>query len=250
MGSIYYCVEDLYMKIFSKLCTLDEFTNLLTKPQVIILKEVTLSEKISITQQNPKLKKFSQIRYRLISIDSSDYLTKLKQLLITNKNQQFENIINQMRSYKQTSTSSLLHDKGKKQIFLFFLKKNFLLVSTKRLSIDNTEREKRLKCVTDKNDIIETTQFGIFIQCNGPVSCNIYPTNEVLSSKNRYVILISCKKYLNEGKKNILLLTSALQTEKDIQYFLIQAHNITMFLRKNLLYIQKKKCFSWIVEFI
>ena len=31
MGSIYYCIEDLYMKVFSSLCTLDEFTNLLIK---------------------------------------------------------------------------------------------------------------------------------------------------------------------------------------------------------------------------
>jgi hypothetical protein len=121
MGSIYYCVEDLYIKIFSSLCTLDEFTNLLLKPQIIIVKQVTLSEKISIEQQSPKLKQFSQVRYRLISIDSSDYLIKLKQLLLINKNNvHIEKIIDEMRSYKQTSTS-LLQDKGKKkQIFFSF----------------------------------------------------------------------------------------------------------------------------------
>ncbi len=119
MGSIYYCVEDLYIKIFSPLCTFDEFINLLSKPEIIMIKQVTLSEKISITQEIPKLKKFNQTRYRLISIDSSDYLIKLKQLLVAHKNQHMEKIIDQMRSYKQTSI--LLHDKGKKkQIFLFF----------------------------------------------------------------------------------------------------------------------------------
>jgi len=121
MGSIYYCVEDLYIKIFSSLCTLDEFTNLLSKPEIIIFKQVTLSEKISITQQSPKLKTFDQIRYRLISIDSTDYLIKLKQLLLTNKN--IEKIIIEMRSYKQASTSILLHDKGKKQTIFFPKKK-------------------------------------------------------------------------------------------------------------------------------
>jgi hypothetical protein len=46
---------------------------------------VTLSEKISIEQQIPLLKKYNESRYRLISINSSDYLLKLKQLLLTMK---------------------------------------------------------------------------------------------------------------------------------------------------------------------
>jgi hypothetical protein len=83
MGSIFYCLEDLYTKAFSSLCTLDEFTNLLSKPEIILIKQVTLSEKMSIEQQSPTLKKYNDNRYRLISINSSDYLLKLKQLLLT-----------------------------------------------------------------------------------------------------------------------------------------------------------------------
>lgn len=86
MGSIFYCLEDLYTKVFSSLCTLDEFINLLSKPEIILIKQVTLSEKMSIEQQIPTLKKFNENRYRLISINSSDYLVKLKQLLLTIEN--------------------------------------------------------------------------------------------------------------------------------------------------------------------
>lgn len=118
-----------------------------------------------------------------------------------------------MRSYKRTPTVLLLKDKGKIDIsfffpfcllmhacvciiiqhssFLFF----FFLVShspmaTKRLSSDDEDDEEpheRLKIVTKKQKSNETpplapTQFGIFIQCNGPVSCNIFSTNETVSS--------------------------------------------------------------------
>jgi hypothetical protein len=86
MGSIFYCLEDLYTKVFSSLCTLDEFTSLLLKPEKILVKQVTLSEKMSIEQKIPLLKKYNDIRYRLISINSSDYLLKLKQLLLVNTN--------------------------------------------------------------------------------------------------------------------------------------------------------------------
>ena len=78
-------------------------------------------------------------------------------------------------------------------------------MATKRLSSDDDEEDeddyeeeeedethgqecrKRLKIVTKKAKTTETqsiapTQFGIFIQCNGPVSCNIFSTNESLSS--------------------------------------------------------------------
>lgn len=83
MGSIFYCLEDLYMKVFSSLCTFDELTNFISKPEIILIKQVTLSEKMSIEQQIPSLKKYNDNRYRLISINSSDYLLKLKQLLLT-----------------------------------------------------------------------------------------------------------------------------------------------------------------------
>ncbi|CAF0965928.1 unnamed protein product [Rotaria sordida] len=197
MGSIFYCLEDLYTKVFSSLCTLDEFINLLLKSELIIIKQVTLSEKISIEQQMPSLKKFHDSRYRLISINSSDYLLKLKQLLLTSTNlnenecQQREKYINQiideMRSYRRTPTPVLLKDKV-----------SHSPMATKRLSSDDdddddddeehdAEPRKRLKIVTKKPKSNETpplapTQFGIFIQCNGPVSCNIFSTNETVSS--------------------------------------------------------------------
>jgi hypothetical protein len=115
MGSVYYCIEDLYLKVFSSLCALDEFTDLLIKPGIIILKQVTLSEKISIEQHSPQLKKRNDIRYRLLSINSSDYLNKLKQLLVANKNRKsFDQIIDEMRSHKQTVTHNLLTGKGER----------------------------------------------------------------------------------------------------------------------------------------
>ena len=83
MGSIFYCLEDLHMKVFSSLCTLDEFASLLVQPDLIHVKPATLSEKISIEQQIPLLKKYNENRFRLISINASDYLLKLKQLLLT-----------------------------------------------------------------------------------------------------------------------------------------------------------------------
>ena len=71
-------------------------------------------------------------------------------------------------------------------------------MTTKRLSSDDEdddddddehdeEPRKRLRIVTKKQKSSETpplapTQFGIFIQCNGPVSCNIFSTNETVSS--------------------------------------------------------------------
>jgi hypothetical protein len=66
-------------------------------------------------------------------------------------------------------------------------------MTTKRLSSDDDDEEdeeeprERLKIVTKKQKPNETpplapTQFGIFIQCNGPVSCNIFSTNETAAS--------------------------------------------------------------------
>jgi hypothetical protein len=82
--------------------------------------------------------------------------------------------------------------------FLFFYAVVHSPMTTKRLSSDDDddddddedndeEPRKRLKIVTKKQKINETpplapTQFGIFIQCNGPVSCNIFSTNETVSS--------------------------------------------------------------------
>ena len=66
-------------------------------------------------------------------------------------------------------------------------------MATKRLSSDDDDEEddeeprERRKIITKKQKSNETpplptTQFGIFIQCNGPVSCNIFSTNETVSS--------------------------------------------------------------------
>ena len=84
-GSIYYCLEDLYCKVFSTLCTFDEFTDFIIKPETLTVKQVTLSEKIAIEQQNPLVKKFYDLRYRLLPINSSDYFLKLKQTLLVNE---------------------------------------------------------------------------------------------------------------------------------------------------------------------
>lgn len=110
MGSIYYCVEDIYWKIFSPLCSLDELISLLIKPEIVFLKEVTLSEKLCLTRENPRLKRFNATRYRLISIDASDYLLKIKQALLANK--RVNKIIAEMRVYKQSSTNHSSHEKG------------------------------------------------------------------------------------------------------------------------------------------
>lgn len=114
-------MEDLYIKIFSSLCTFEEFSSLLLKPEQIILKQVTLSEKLALTEKNSLLKQYNQTRYRLISIDSFDYLIKLKQLLLNHKNNQIETIIDEMRSYKQTSTSILLQNKSTNKHTFFLL---------------------------------------------------------------------------------------------------------------------------------
>ncbi|UJR15040.1 hypothetical protein I4U23_002013 [Adineta vaga] len=74
MGSIYYCIEDLYLKVFSTLCTLEEFIDLLLKPGIIHLIPMTLSEKISIEELCSKLKEFNRTRYRLVTINSTEYL--------------------------------------------------------------------------------------------------------------------------------------------------------------------------------
>ena len=133
MGSIYYCVEDIYMKIFSPLCKLDELICLLIKPELVLLKEVTLSEKLCLTRENPRLKRLNSTRYRLISIDASDYLLKIKQALLANK--RINQIIAEMRLYKQTSTSHSSHEKTK----------HLSPPGTKRPSTDDSTTNKRQK---------------------------------------------------------------------------------------------------------
>ncbi|CAF1608681.1 unnamed protein product [Adineta ricciae] len=106
IGSTYYCVEDLYLKVFSNLCKLAEFTDLLVKPGVCHLIPMTLSEKISIEQRCSKLKEFTHTRYRLITINSTDYLDRLRQLLSTEKkHDSIDQLINEMRAFKSSATA-------------------------------------------------------------------------------------------------------------------------------------------------
>lgn len=111
MGSIYYCVEDIYLKIFSSLCTFEDLMSLFIKPQIVFLKDVNLSEKLSLTRENVELKRFNHARYRLIPIDSSEYILKLKQSLLAHK--RINKIIVEMRTYKQTSTNHAGQEKSK-----------------------------------------------------------------------------------------------------------------------------------------
>jgi hypothetical protein len=56
---------------------------------------------------------------------------------------------------------------------------------TKRLSADDDDDDIsriRLKSVTKKAKVNKTSKFGIFIQCNSPVNCNILSINETISS--------------------------------------------------------------------
>lgn len=145
----------------------------------------------------------------------SIFLFRLDENEKQQREKRIDQIIEEMRSYKRTRTLVLLKDKGKNDIsfflFLFtyvciclcfntafFLLHFFLTVShspmaTKRLSSDDEddddeeELHERLKIGTKKQKSNETpplapAQFGIFIQCNGPVSCNIFSTNETVSS--------------------------------------------------------------------
>jgi hypothetical protein len=58
----------------------------------------------------------------------------------------------------------------------------FLVVQSKKSMPTDDEHCNRLK-----KKLNEPTQFGIFIQCNGPVSCNIY-SNETVSSIDSPII--------------------------------------------------------------
>jgi hypothetical protein len=106
-GCIYYCLEDLYRNVFSSLCTLDELIDLLEKSELFLLKQVTLSEKIALDDHLTKSIPTTDCnrRYRLLSINSSDHLRKLKQLLVNQRTAHcHEQIIHTMRSIKQLSS--------------------------------------------------------------------------------------------------------------------------------------------------
>ncbi|CAF1102559.1 unnamed protein product [Adineta ricciae] len=106
IGCTYYCVEDLYLKVFSSLCILAEFTDLLVKPGICHLIPMTLSEKISIERLCSKLKEFNHTRYRLITINSTDYLDKLRELLSTEKkHDSIDQLIAEMRDFKSSATA-------------------------------------------------------------------------------------------------------------------------------------------------
>jgi hypothetical protein len=106
MGSIYYCLEDLYLKAFSPLCTLEELTDLLVRSETVLLKHVTLSEKIAIEERIPRLKSSCLMRYRLISLNFSDYLHKLKTLLQQHSAaSRLDRILKKMRRDKPSATN-------------------------------------------------------------------------------------------------------------------------------------------------
>ncbi|CAF4555549.1 unnamed protein product [Rotaria sp. Silwood1] len=170
MGSIYYCVEDLYLKVFASLCTFDEFIYLLEGIDRNILKTVTLSEKISIEQQNSLLKTFNGTRYHLLSINSFDYLTKIKQLL--NKYEKsIENIINEMFPNKQTSTSIPLNNKVSPSS-----------ISTERMETNNNDKQCQNLITSSKTEQLnEPCQFGNIITYNSSDNCNRTSTNETSS---------------------------------------------------------------------
>ena len=106
MGSTYYCLEDLYLKVFASLCTLEELIDLLARSGTVLLKQVTLSEKIAIEEQVPTLKPSSLARYRLISLSYSDYLNKLKQLLRYHSAEtRLDRILKKMQRDKPSSTN-------------------------------------------------------------------------------------------------------------------------------------------------
>ena len=108
IGSIHYCLEDLYVKVFASLCTLAEFTQFVLDSPLIQLKQVTLSEKISIEQRMPALKQATFARYRLLPISASEYLLKLKQFLTDRRtNPQSVTMAEYMRHYKHMPSPTL-----------------------------------------------------------------------------------------------------------------------------------------------
>ncbi|CAF1473110.1 unnamed protein product [Adineta steineri] len=161
MGSIYYCVEDLYRKVFSSLCLFNHFIDSLMKPQILILKDVTLSEKMSIEQHDSKIKKFNRTRYRLLSINSTDYLTKLKQLLLTYKKEKhIDKIINELKYFRPVSMCNQSQSKSTSS-------------SKRRLSTDDDNNQ---KCKA-----LKTTHSKTFTSSNDHVSKNIVQSNETTS---------------------------------------------------------------------
>lgn len=113
MGSFYYCVEDLYSKAFASLCTFEDFIYLLEKADGNLLKNVTLSEKISIEQQHPDLKKINSSRYQLLTISSFEYLSKIKYLL-EKYSKPIDQIANDLAMMKNIPASNILASNGKK----------------------------------------------------------------------------------------------------------------------------------------
>ena len=68
--------------MFENICTYEQFLDYLAEDDQLLIKQTTLSENVAIDEHNPNLKIYNPVRYRLISIDTSDYLIQLKQYLI------------------------------------------------------------------------------------------------------------------------------------------------------------------------
>lgn len=99
--SIFYCLEDVYSKMFEHICTYEQFLDYLAEDDQLIIKQTTLSENVAVNEYNPNLKIYNPIRYRLISVDTSDYLIQLKQYLIDH---QFNDVYQRFETFIQKST--------------------------------------------------------------------------------------------------------------------------------------------------
>ena len=96
-------------------------------------------------------------------------------------------------------------------------------MSAKRLSTDDEDDEEsrdHLKILTKKQKSNETpplapAQFGIFIQCNGPVSCNMFSTNETVSSTTTTMTTTTTTTAANNNNNNNTESTTADKNETE-----------------------------------
>lgn len=131
-GSTYYCLEDLYEKVFRSLCTIDELIELLERSALVLVKQMTLSEKIAVEEKLSHIKSTqSNTRPRLLSINALDYLKKLKNLLID------QHKYHELEKLMQTSNKPLVKIAPKKRPTI----ENDSISSPKRIKI-------KKQCVT------------------------------------------------------------------------------------------------------
>ncbi|CAF4537134.1 unnamed protein product, partial [Rotaria socialis] len=166
MGTIYYCVEDLYAKVFSTLCTFDEYMYLLAKVDGNILKDATLSEKISIEQKDPNLRSLNPSRYHLLAINSFEYLTKLKQLL-KKYAKPMDEMIRELSNTKFTPPSGSLVERTT----------SIPMLAKRNLTNDTDKNHKRVKRFISESQSESRTCFPSDSHDN----CNGDSTNETVA---------------------------------------------------------------------